>query len=145
MRCIRLKNIKKIFSNESVFHLCFAFTRVGRSIFLRRVKIVPSKSIEGNSFITNLNFSYKVWSVTPRSEYQGNLLKQWEDNESIDFWENISRKGNPTRIMAAPNAQVQFQEFLKENDIEYELIIENAERFFSINYPMMERYSFSHI
>lgn len=70
-----------------------------------------------------------MWSVTPRSEEQGNLLKQWEDNQSIDFWEQISRKGKPSRIMAAPGSQIQFENFLKEYNIDYELIIENVERF----------------
>lgn len=70
-----------------------------------------------------------MWSVTPRSEHQGNLLKQYEDHESIDFWEQISRKGKSSRIMAAPDTQIEFENFLKENHIDYELIIENVERF----------------
>lgn len=72
-----------------------------------------------------------MWSVTPRSEDQGQLLiEQWENNESIDFWEQISRKGKPSRIMAAPDAQVAFEDFLKEHNFAYELIIENVERSF---------------
>jgi len=73
---------------------------------------------------------YKVWSVTPQSEEQGKLLLQWEENESIDFWERISRQGKPSRIMVAPDTQNQFVSFLKENDIVHELIIENVERVF---------------
>lgn len=103
---------------------------MGRTIFLRRVTIaIPISSTVENAIEANRNFSYKVWSVTPRSEEQGHLLKQWEDNESIDFWEQISRKGKSSRIMAAPDTQVQFEDFLKENNIEHELIIENVERF----------------
>lgn len=71
-----------------------------------------------------------MWSVTPGSEDQGNLLKQWDDNESVDFWEQISRKGKSSRIMVAPDTQLQFEMFLTQNNIEYELIIENVERFF---------------
>lgn len=71
-----------------------------------------------------------MWSVTPRSEDQGNLLKNWEENESIDFWEQISRKGKSSRIMVAPDTQTQFEHFLNENNIDHELIIENVERFF---------------
>lgn len=79
-----------------------------------------------------------MWSVTPRSEEQGNLLRQWEDNESIDFWENISRTGKSSRIMAAPDSQILFENFLKENGIDYELIIENVERFFfKLSYKSM--------
>lgn len=76
-----------------------------------------------------------MWLVTPRSEDQGNLLKQWEDNESIDFWEQISRKGKSSRIMAAPDTQIQFQDFLNEHNIDHELIIENVERFFLLIIP----------
>lgn len=74
------------------------------------------------------NFRYKVWSVTPHLEEQGELLKEWEVNESIDFWEQISRKGKPSRIMVAPDTQIQFETFLKENGIDHELIIDNVER-----------------
>ncbi|KAJ6635727.1 Carboxypeptidase B [Pseudolycoriella hygida] len=73
---------------------------------------------------------YKVWLVTPRSESQGILLKQWEDNESVDFWESISRKGKSSRIMVAPDTQIHFENFLKEHNILHELIIENVERVF---------------
>lgn len=75
------------------------------------------------------NFRYKVWSVTPRTEHQGKLLNQWEDNESIDFWERISRRGKSSRIMVAPDTQIEFEEFLKENQIDHELIIDNVERY----------------
>lgn len=37
--------------------------------------------------------------------------------------------------MAAPDKQAQFEDFLKANDIEHELIIENVERLiFDINF-----------
>lgn len=72
-----------------------------------------------------------MWLVTPHSEEQGYLLKQWEENGSIDFWEQISRKGKPSRIMVAPDTQVQFEGFLNDNRIEHELIIENVERLFT--------------
>lgn len=32
--------------------------------------------------------------------------------------------------MVAPNTQIEFEEFLKENRIDYELIIDNVERYF---------------
>lgn len=73
-----------------------------------------------------------MFSVTPRSVEQGQLLLQWEDNESIDFWEQISRTGKSSRIMTAPDIQMQFENFLKENDIDHELIIGNVERFFQL-------------
>lgn len=76
------------------------------------------------------NFRYKVWSVTPNSDEQGHLLLKWEDNVSIDFWEQISRMGLSSRIMAAPDIQFQFEKFLTDNQIEHQLIIENVERFF---------------
>ncbi|XP_037029998.1 carboxypeptidase B-like [Bradysia coprophila] len=85
------------------------------------------------SFACAQQFSYegyKVWLVTPHSEEQGHLLKQWEDNESVDFWEQISRKGKPSRIMVSPDTQFQFEIFLNDNHIEHELIIENVERVF---------------
>lgn len=70
-----------------------------------------------------------MWLVTPRSEAQGQLLLLWQDNESIDFWEPLSRKGKSSRIMVAPDTQTQFVSFLTKNDIKHELIIENVERF----------------
>lgn len=78
------------------------------------------------------NFRYKVWSVTPLTDDHGKLLKQWEDNESIDFWEEISRKGRSSDIMVAPKIQIEFEDFLKDNGIAYELIIDNVERYAKI-------------
>lgn len=70
-----------------------------------------------------------MWSVTPSSDEQGRLLLHWEDNVSIDFWEQISRIGLPSRIMAAPDVQFEFVKFLIDNQIEHRLIIENVERY----------------
>lgn len=98
------------------------------TIFLRGVNIFCTSNLF--KFNKNFNFRYKVWSVTPRTENQGQLLLLWEDNESIDFWEPLSRKGRSSRIMVAPDTQTQFVSFLEKNDIEHELIIENVERYF---------------
>lgn len=76
-------------------------------------------------------FSYKVWSVTPTSDEQGRLLLKWEDNVSVDFWEQISRIGLPSRIMVRPDVQLEFENFLNDNQIEHRLIIENVERYCS--------------
>ncbi|XP_037052118.1 carboxypeptidase B-like [Bradysia coprophila] len=73
---------------------------------------------------------YKVWSVTPDSDEQGRLLLQWEDNASIDFWEQISRIGLSSRIMAAPDIQLEFEIFLNDNKIKHKLIIDDVERVF---------------
>lgn len=107
------------------------FASVVETIFLRGVSTF-SYSLTFKNLKKNLLFSYKVWSVTPRSVDQGKLLLQWEENESIDFWEQISRTGQSSRIMAAPDIQLQFENFLKDNDINYELIIENVERLFEL-------------
>lgn len=69
-----------------------------------------------------------MWSVTPRSE-QGELLLLWEDNDSVDFWERVSRKGQSSRIMVAPDTQSRFVSFLEKHDIKHELIIEDVERY----------------
>lgn len=114
--------------NEDFFRSCADIACIGETILLRGVNISVLTNVE-NAFTKIINFSYKVWSVTPRSEHQGNLLKQYEDHESVDFWEQISRNGKSSRIMAAPDTQIEFENFLKENHIDYELIIENVERF----------------
>lgn len=70
-----------------------------------------------------------MWSVTPRTQQQGELLLLWGDNESIDFWERISKNGQASRIMVAPDTQDRFVSFLDKHDIKNELIIENVERY----------------
>lgn len=70
-----------------------------------------------------------MWSVTPISDKQGELLLLWEDNESIDFWERIFRNGQSSRIMVAPDTQARFVSFLEKHEIKHELIIENVERY----------------
>jgi len=57
---------------------------------------------------------YKVWSVTPSSTQQGELLLLWQDNDAIDFWESLSRTGQSSRIMVAPDTQDRFVSFLKK-------------------------------
>lgn len=57
---------------------------------------------------------------------------QWEDNNSIDFWEQISKKGKCSRIMVAPDTQIEFEHFLNEHNIDHELIIDNVERFLKL-------------
>lgn len=47
---------------------------------------------------------------------------------SIDFWEQVSRIGLSSRIMAAPDVQFEFENFLNEHKIEHKLIMENVER-----------------
>ncbi len=70
-----------------------------------------------------------MYKVTPQTEQQGELLLLWEDNDSIDFWERISKKGKSSRIMVAPDTQTRFISFLEKHDIEHELIIDNVERY----------------
>lgn len=70
-----------------------------------------------------------MYNVTPKNEDQGTLLLLWEDSESIDLWEPISKKGKSSRIMVAPDTQERFVTFLRKNHIEHELIIENVERY----------------
>lgn len=79
-----------------------------------------------------------MWSVTPSSEEQGKLLLTWDDNASIDFWEQISRIGLSSRIMAAPDVQFEFENFLKDNQIEHKLIIENVERY--VHYALISEW-----
>lgn len=93
-------------------------------------------------FIYYHNFRYKVWSVTPSSDEQGKLLLKWEDNVSIDFWEQISRIGLSSRIMAAPEVQFEFEYFLKDNEIEHQLIIENVERYNAVQWKKCFNFNF---
>lgn len=86
-----------------------------------------------------------MWSVTPSSDEQGKLLLQWEDNVSIDFWEQISRIGLSSRIMAAPDVQFEFEIFLKDNKIEHQLILEDVERYMLFNIIFFFNFNFCSI
>lgn len=70
-----------------------------------------------------------MYKVTPRTPQHGELLLLWQDNESIDFWEQVSKKGQSSRVMVAPDLQTRFAAFLTKHNIEHELIIENVERY----------------
>lgn len=86
-------------------------------------------------FISNLDAQitsyndYKVYSVTPKTSDEENYLKSLENYvEDLDFWDNIHRGTfQSVRIMIPPASQKNFEELLKNKNIDFKIIIENVE------------------
>lgn len=81
-----------------------------------------------NNFIDFLlNFSFKVWEVTPNSNSQTVVLHELKNKFGLDFWESpfVGRK---SRISVSPEFQIEFQQALDEQQIPASIIIQDLER-----------------
>lgn len=71
---------------------------------------------------------YKVYGVIPSTEEQAALLQPLTLNHEFDFWSDLRRPGYKTSIMVSPEAQESFTKLLQENNIPYELEIQDVEQ-----------------
>lgn len=76
-----------------------------------------------------LEFSYKVWNVTPINDRQQESVQKWEHGNGIDFWDGPARLNKSSRIMISPEIQSKFEQFLNIAKIQHELIIDDVERY----------------
>lgn len=63
-----------------------------------------------------------------QNEEQAQVLKAFENNAQVDFWSEIRKAGGATTIMVSPAAQGIFTRILNENNMHFEVTIEDVER-----------------
>lgn len=71
---------------------------------------------------------YKVYKVTSKTEVENEYLKALQQNSEYDFWSKLNKVGHPVTIMASPKVQDEFEAYLTENNIPFNLEIENVEK-----------------
>jgi murein tripeptide amidase MpaA len=70
---------------------------------------------------------YKVYKVVPKTEIENVYLNSLASSADFDFWSTINKVGNPVTVMASPKVQRMFEDYLKTNNLEYNVEIENVE------------------
>ncbi|KAB0796841.1 hypothetical protein PPYR_10902 [Photinus pyralis] len=70
---------------------------------------------------------YKVYSVKPANDTQIKMLGILENTEKLDFWSRLGYRSKTVDIMAAPTEQKELTAYLKNNNIQYEVLIDNVE------------------
>lgn len=65
--------------------------------------------------------------MIPSTVSEANILKQFEDDENFDFWSEIRSLNSPVDIMVSPKAQLDFENFLDIEGIDYTIFIEDVE------------------
>uniref|UniRef100_V5GRX6 Zinc carboxypeptidase A 1 n=1 Tax=Anoplophora glabripennis TaxID=217634 RepID=V5GRX6_ANOGL len=81
-------------------------------------------------FQSSWSFSYdgyKAYSVTPKTLGQAKILKEFEDDEHFDFWSEFRALNSSVDVMVSPKAQLDFENFLSSEGIDYTIFIENVE------------------
>lgn len=72
--------------------------------------------------------NYKVYRVFPKTEAQLEIIRQLEQNvDAFSFWTEPSTPGKPADVMVVPHRIPDFIQLLKDNEIPYELYIENVQ------------------
>jgi hypothetical protein len=66
--------------------------------------------------------------VVPKTEIENVYLNSLASSADFDFWSTINKVGNPVTVMASPKVQRMFEDYLKTNNLEYNVEIENVER-----------------
>nr|XP_022916633.1 carboxypeptidase B-like [Onthophagus taurus] len=73
---------------------------------------------------------YKVYQVAPVTEQDGEILKSLKESGQYDFWSNVKFLGQKVSIMVKPELQANFTNILNLNNLDYTVLIENAENVF---------------
>ncbi|KAG5677263.1 hypothetical protein PVAND_007034 [Polypedilum vanderplanki] len=69
--------------------------------------------------------NYKVYDMTPTNE-QHEALANWQNEVGVDFWRFYAPE-RTSRVMIAPDKQEEFEAFLVQTGIKYEVAIHNME------------------
>ncbi|KAF2887347.1 hypothetical protein ILUMI_18826 [Ignelater luminosus] len=71
---------------------------------------------------------YKVYHVKPSTKEHLRVLKSLKNNTNIDFWTPLYNTSiEPVNIMAAPKFQDQFVKILEQQNISYEITVDDVE------------------
>ncbi|KAF2896453.1 hypothetical protein ILUMI_09718 [Ignelater luminosus] len=71
---------------------------------------------------------YKVFRVQPSEEHHLKTLINILDNEDLDFWSPLRHDKHPVDVNVNPRGQSWFVNLLKNNSIDYEVLIDDVEK-----------------
>lgn len=83
-----------------------------------------------NLFKLNLiKFSYKVYTITPKTFDDVNFLHSLTGDEAYDFWSLTRLVGVTSTVMVKPERQYWFEKSLSSRYIEYNVSISDLKRY----------------
>ncbi|EFA09249.1 carboxypeptidase B [Tribolium castaneum] len=69
---------------------------------------------------------YKVYKFVTKTHLQNVYLQSLEAIPDFDFWSKINTVGNPVTVMVPPRFQTKIEDYLKLNNLEFSIEIENV-------------------
>lgn len=76
---------------------------------------------------------YKVYKFVTKTDLQNKYLQSLEAIPDFDFWSKINKVGSPVTAMVPPRFQTKFEDYLKINNLDFSVEVENVERYFNHN------------
>lgn len=76
-------------------------------------------------FVLYLNFSFKVYDINAKNEFEKEVLYRLESNEKYDFFVLPKIIGQAARVMVQPEDQVEFETILNKFSIDFSVVSEN--------------------
>jgi Carboxypeptidase activation peptide len=71
---------------------------------------------------------YKVFRIKPKTDEQIALLARLENEvDNLDFWTGTNKAGLPVDVMVPPSDQKAFVNFLKEQEIDVKVFMDNVQ------------------
>lgn len=72
--------------------------------------------------------NYALYKVKPDSVSELKVLKNLLDTDELDFWSDPVLVNDEISVVTSPNYRKQFDEILRANDIEANIILEDIQR-----------------
>nr|XP_029736025.1 carboxypeptidase B-like [Aedes albopictus] len=70
---------------------------------------------------------FQLYVITPETRDQLDKVRQLEQDGSYDFWD-IPRLNAKVRVMVSNDAEIKFEQFLEQHDIEFDSVIGNVQQ-----------------
>lgn len=65
--------------------------------------------------------------MTPKTVFEALILKEFENDENVDFWTEIRSLDLPVYIMVSPFGQDNFETILGKENIDYSVNVDDVE------------------
>lgn len=95
------------------------------------LKLIVALAVLACVCATEVRFDgYQVYHLTPKTSSQIQAVIEFGQNDvhiDFDIWREASGIGEPIDIMVSPERKDYFENFLRNNEIEYEIYISNVQ------------------
>lgn len=72
---------------------------------------------------------YKVFNIAIKNQTDLNIVKDVQNRNIGEFWEDFFNVNEVVKVMVAPEKQAQFLEVLKTTDVEVTEVIDDLQRY----------------